>query len=112
MLARVPSAVVTTGLVVLIPVMLLPVIWIVVQSVLRGGKALKLPPVWLPTNPTLHSYAQVFKLAPFVTFFINSIKITSIVTLGSLVTSSLAAYAFARLRSPVATLSSLASLPR
>jgi multiple sugar transport system permease protein len=100
LLARVPSAIVTTWLVVLIPLMLLPVVWIVVQSALRGGQALRLPPVWLPTQPTLHNYAQVFRLAPFVTFFINSIKITSIVTVGSLITSSLAAYAFARLKFP------------
>jgi multiple sugar transport system permease protein len=99
-LARVPSVLVTGWLVLVIPLMLLPVAWIVVQSVLRGGKALRLPPVWLPTAPTLHSYAQVFRLAPFVTFFINSIKITSIVTVGSLITSSLAAYAFARLKFP------------
>jgi multiple sugar transport system permease protein len=99
-LARIPSAAVTTGLVVLIPLMLLPVVWIVVQSVLGRGQALRLPPVWLTAHPTLHNYAQVFSLAPFVTFFINSIKITSIVTVGSLITSSLAAYAFARLKFP------------
>jgi multiple sugar transport system permease protein len=88
------------GLVALVPLMLAPVVWIVLQSVLNEKDALRLPPVWLTDRPTTTAYSGVFDQIPFLTFLWNSVKITVIVTVGSLITSSLAAYAFARLRFP------------
>jgi multiple sugar transport system permease protein len=87
-------------LLVVIPVMLVPVAWIVLQSVLQGGQALQVPPVWVTAHPTAHNYSEVFSYVPFLTFLLNSVKITAAVTFCSLVTSSLAAYAFARLSFP------------
>jgi multiple sugar transport system permease protein len=89
-----------TALLALIPLMLVPVVWIILQSLLPGGDALRLPPVWFTTHPTAQNYREVFDYIPFLTFLWNSIKITLVVTLGALVTSSLAAYAFARLEFP------------
>jgi multiple sugar transport system permease protein len=80
--------------------MLLPVLWVFVQSLLPGSAALRIPPVWVTTHPSIGSYSQVFSLIPFLTFFVNSVKITAIVTAGAVTTSTLAAYAFARLRFP------------
>jgi multiple sugar transport system permease protein len=80
--------------------MLLPIVWLFIQSILGNGSALRLPPVWLPTHPTLANYHQVFGFIPFLTFLWNSIKITAIVTVGAVTTSALAAYAFARLSFP------------
>jgi multiple sugar transport system permease protein len=87
-------------LIALIPVMLVPVIWIILQSILHGGEALRLPPVWFTAHPTTSNYSQVFSIIPFLTFLANSVKITLIVTVGSVTTSALAAYAFARLDFP------------
>ena len=84
----------------MVPIFLAPVIWTVVQSFLPGSGALKIPPVWVTAHPTIANYSSVFNLIPFLTFLFNSVKITLIVTFGSLVTSALAAYAFARLRFP------------
>jgi multiple sugar transport system permease protein len=89
-----------TILLLMVPIFLAPVIWTVVQSFLPGSGALKIPPVWVTAHPTIANYSSVFNLIPFLTFLFNSVKITLIVTLGSLVTSALAAYAFARLRFP------------
>jgi multiple sugar transport system permease protein len=89
-----------TVLLLMVPVFLAPVIWTVVQSFLPGSGALKIPPVWVTAHPTIANYSSVFNLIPFLTFLFNSVKITLIVTFGSLVTSALAAYAFARLRFP------------
>jgi multiple sugar transport system permease protein len=97
---RAGTAAIWLALLVVIPVMLIPVVWIVMQSVLHGGDALRIPPVWVTAHPTSTNYSQVFTYVPFVTFLVNSIKITTIVTLGSLITSTLAAYAFARLTFP------------
>jgi multiple sugar transport system permease protein len=89
-----------TILLLMVPIFLAPVIWTVVQSFLPGSGALKIPPVWVTAHPTIANYSSVFNLIPFLTFLFNSVKITLIVTFGSLVTSALAAYAFARLRFP------------
>lgn len=86
---------VATGL-----LMLAPVYWAVVISVAPPSEAFSLPPTWLPTELSVASYGQVFDLIPLGQMALNSIKITAIVTLGSLVSSSLAAYAFARLEFP------------
>ena len=89
-----------TVLLLMVPIFLAPVIWTVVQSFLPGSGALKIPPVWVTAHPTIANYSSVFNLIPFLTFLFNSVKITLIVTFGSLVTSALAAYAFARLCFP------------
>ncbi len=67
---------------------------------LSGNTMLRIPPVWVTGHPTIANYSSVFSLIPFLTFLLNSVKITAIVTIGSLLTSTLAAYAFARLRFP------------
>ncbi|MGD0808117.1 MAG: carbohydrate ABC transporter permease [Acidimicrobiales bacterium] len=89
-----------TVLALMIPIFLAPVIWTVVQSFLSQNSALRIPPVWFTAHPTIANYSSVFSYIPFLTFLFNSVKITAIVTFGSLVTSTLAAYAFARLRFP------------
>ena len=89
-----------TMLFLLMPLFLAPVAWTVVQSFLPQNSALRIPPVWVTGHPTIANYSSVFSLIPFLTFLLNSVKITAIVTLGSLITSTLAAYAFARLRFP------------
>ena len=89
-----------TMLFLLMPVFLAPVAWTVVQSFLPQNSALRIPPVWVTGHPTIANYSSVFSLIPFFTFLLNSVKITAIVTIGSLITSTLAAYAFARLRFP------------
>jgi multiple sugar transport system permease protein len=59
-----------------------------------------LPPTWFPTDLTLDNHRQVFDRIPFGRLVLNSLKLTAIITVGSLTTSTLAAYAFARLRFP------------
>ena len=85
-------------LVVLGLLMLAPFYWVVVTSVLTIDDAFSLPPTWLPTTITWEHYGEVFDLLPFGRMAFNSLKLATIITLGSLVTSTLAAYAFARLR--------------
>jgi multiple sugar transport system permease protein len=98
--ARAANWTIWVALLLVIPLMLIPVVWIFMQSILKGGDALRIPPVWVTAHPTTHNYSQVFSYIPFLTFLANSVKITAIVTASALVTSALAAYAFARLRFP------------
>ncbi len=77
-----------------------PFYWLFLTSLLSPEAAFGLPPNWLPTDVTLLNFRQVFDLIPFALFVVNSLKVTAITTAGALVTSVMAAYAFARLRFP------------
>jgi multiple sugar transport system permease protein len=80
--------------------MLAPFYWVLITSLLTTEDTFNLPPVWLPSHITLANYHDVFRLIPFWHMAFNSLKISAIITLGAVTTSTLAAYAFARLRFP------------
>jgi multiple sugar transport system permease protein len=80
--------------------MLAPFYWMLVNSLLPRERAFSLPPEWFPTSITFANYTEVFEMIPFVRLIFNSLKLTVIITAGALVTSTLAAYAFARLTFP------------
>ena len=56
------------------------------------------PPYWIPKDVAWENYVYMFEQAPWVTYFVNTAVITVVTILGQLITCSLAAYAFARLR--------------
>ena len=82
-----------------------PLAWLVISSISTRAELLSVPPHWLPQQPTLQNYIDV--LAPgedtsraardFGAALMNSIVVSTAVTVISLVIGSLAAYAFARL---------------
>ena len=79
----------------------MPLLWMFSTSLRPISDSFKLPPAWLPTEFRFENYAGPFESnVPFELLFVNSMKITLTVTLGQLVTCSLAGYAFARLRFP------------
>ena len=80
---------------------LMPLLWMFSTSLRPIADSLKLPPAWLPTEFRVENYGAVFESSvPFTQLFVNSMRITLSVTVGQLVTCSLAGYAFARLRFP------------
>ena len=74
--------------------------WIIQSAFGETVEAFSLPPRFLPQNPTLDNFATVFKQVPYGLFMFNSLKVATIVTLGQLLTCSMAAFAFARLQFP------------
>ena len=80
---------------------MMPLLWMFSTSLRSTSESFKLPPQWLPTQFRFENYIAPFESSvPFVGLFLNSMKITLAVTIGQLVTCSLAGYAFARLRFP------------
>jgi len=100
--AVVPVAVARGALALLLVVsgalMLMPVAWVVVQSIELPSDQFNLPPVWFPGHVTLASYRALFSTTPFLENLANSALVTLSVVIGSAVVSVLAAYAFARLQ--------------
>src|ERR1700719_1638502 len=79
----------------------LPLLWMFSTSLRPSSESYKLPPQWLPTLFHFENYGALFNSSvPFLTLFLNSLKITIAVTGGQLVFCSMAGLAFARLRFP------------
>lgn len=81
-------------------VMIMPFLWMISTSLKGQGEVFTYPPQWIPTEFRWQNYVQAWQAAPFPRYFLNSIFVALAVTLGDLITSSLAAYAFARIRFP------------
>ncbi|MCY4527074.1 MAG: carbohydrate ABC transporter permease [Anaerolineaceae bacterium] len=80
---------------------LLPLLWMFSTSLRPIAESLQLPPAWFPTDWRFENYREPFESnVPFLQLFVNSMQITVSVTVGQLITCSLAGYAFARLRFP------------
>jgi multiple sugar transport system permease protein len=77
--------------------MLLPLLLMFAVSIMPPEEAMK---NLVPRHPTVRNYTEVFRAIPMGRGYINSLLVTAIITLGQVVTSSLAAFAFARLRFP------------
>ena len=75
-----------------------PTWWMATASLKPVNEIFAFPPSLLPRSATLDAYRQVFELQPFGRQYLNSLYIAVIVTLGTLVVSSLAGYAFARIK--------------
>jgi len=79
---------------------LFPFLWMISTSLKSDSQVLIYPPVWFPNPPIWGNYAEVMRLLPFGRFLINTMVVAVTVTILELITSSFAAYAFARLRFP------------
>jgi len=77
--------------------MLLPFIWMISASLKLDKDVFRFPIQWILTNPVWDNYLTIWTQIPFLTFFGNTFKLTIIITILQLATSSFAAYAFAKL---------------
>ena len=58
------------------------------------------PPEWIPSEPTLDNYRFLFSSTSYVRWAINTLIFAGCTTILTLITNSMAGYAFARLRFP------------
>jgi multiple sugar transport system permease protein len=79
-------------------VMLLPFVWMLSTSLKRPPEIFTYPPVWIPSEIAWDNYAKTVSVMPFGRFYLNSLIVTASVTTLQILVSSLAAFAFARLR--------------
>jgi sn-glycerol 3-phosphate transport system permease protein len=87
-----------TGLVLAAVVVLFPIYCAVVIAVQPVSRLLDFPGILLPTDPILSTFREAFDRGHLGRYLVNSAIVSTIITLGQIVTSVLAAYAFAFLR--------------
>jgi multiple sugar transport system permease protein len=77
--------------------MLMPFAWMLLGSLRTDAEIRANPTRFLPENPTLDNFTELFGRLDFTTFFVNSVLVAVFVTLGNIVFSSMVGYALAKL---------------
>jgi len=80
-------------------VLIIPLFWMVSSSLKSYTEILAVPPKWIPHSPQWSNYLEGWTAYPFNTFLRNSCLVTGLAVLGDLISSSLVAFGFARLKS-------------
>jgi multiple sugar transport system permease protein len=85
-------------------IMIAPFLWMLTTSLSEAKDVWKAKSIWwegwIPTKFVYQNYIEAFRVVPFAKFYMNSIFVTLAITAGTVFTSSLAGYAFARLSFP------------
>lgn len=77
--------------------MIMPFVWMLSTSFMTEAEAFTFPPRFIPQEPILDNYVELFRRFDFTTYFKNTIIVALFVTTISLFLNSLAGYAFAKI---------------
>ncbi len=77
---------------------LAPFVYMLLTTFKTEGEAIAYPPSLFPKEWHFENYAEAWSSQPFGTYFLNSILVTVLTTAGTILSSSLVAYGFARFR--------------
>src|SRR5437899_2899020 len=80
--------------------MVIPFLWMLHTSTMPTAEAYKYPPILLPSGRAWEDFRIALPLLAFGRLHLNSLPLSSAVTVAQLLTCSLGAFAFARLRFP------------
>jgi ABC-type glycerol-3-phosphate transport system permease component len=75
-----------------------PLVWMVSSSVKPGYQVYAMPPEWIPDYFVWEGYIDPWSSVPMLTFYKNTLILVIVNTVGTLLSSSLVAFAFARMR--------------
>lgn len=79
---------------------LFPALWMLAASLESVNQIMQFPPSFIPNPLTLEGYIQGLTAMPFALYFQNTAEIAVLSSLGGVLSSSLAGFAFARWRAP------------
>ncbi|UCF10988.1 MAG: carbohydrate ABC transporter permease [Candidatus Bipolaricaulota bacterium] len=78
--------------------MLLPFVWMLTTSLKTSAGVLSMPPQWIPTEWKWSNYIVAWHTSPFGRYFFNSFFMSGMTTIGEVILTILAAYAFAKMK--------------
>lgn len=79
-------------------IMLIPFVWMLSASLKLNKDIFVIPYEWISSNPRWSNYVDIWTKIPLFRFTMNTVKLTIIVTILQIFSSSFAAYAFSKLR--------------
>lgn len=78
--------------------MILPFVWMLLTSLMTNAQIFAYPPEVIPDSFRWQNYIDVNEKIPLFRYFLNSLIVSVATVIGQVITCSLAAYAFARLK--------------
>src|SRR5438477_9995608 len=79
-------------------IFVLPVLWMLSTSLKNTEQTYTVPPIWIPYPLRLENYPEAMAAQPFAKFFENTIQFAVLSSIGAVISCSLVAYGFARIR--------------
>lgn len=77
---------------------MVPFLWMVSTSLKPNNLVWEVPIVWIPPKPMWENYVNPWKFMPFLSWYRNTVIISVGNVIGILISTSLVAFAFARIR--------------
>jgi ABC-type glycerol-3-phosphate transport system permease component len=96
--SRLPRLLTHVVLLTMAVLMIFPLVWLVSTSLKHPSKQMLWPPQLIPNPVYFKNYSDLFVLTPMANYLVNSLKISVLSVIGVCFSSSLAAFAFARMR--------------
>lgn len=79
---------------------LLPLFWMISSSLKPNYQVFEFPPRWIPDPVQWSNYPEALTYVPFGRYAVNTLLISGLTILGNLLSCTIVAYGFARLRAP------------
>ncbi len=79
---------------------LVPFLWMISSSLKPNYQIFEVPPRWIPDPPRFENYVEALTMLPFDRYVVNTAVISVLTIIGHLLSCTIIAYAFARLRAP------------
>lgn len=79
-------------------VAVLPLFWIFITSLKSAKELYALPLIYWPKEPTFAAYKKLFTYSNFGKYFLNSLKVTLVASVGALFVSIMSGFALSRLK--------------
>lgn len=90
------------GLTILLMSFLVPALWMVSSALKAPTEIFTVPVVWIPEDPRWSNFAKIFNFPgfPFGVFMLNTAQVVFFAVTGTVLSSALVAYSFARMQWP------------
>lgn len=85
-----------TLLLLLCVVFLMPIVWVICSSFKPAGELFTWPPALLGKNPSLDNYTQAFAAGDFGRWFLNTVLVSVLATVLTIMVNVMAGYVFAK----------------
>jgi ABC-type glycerol-3-phosphate transport system permease component len=77
---------------------LIPFLWMVSSALKPNYQIFTVPPQWIPNPPRWENFSEALTILPFGRYTLNTLVITVLTIIGHVLSCSIVAYGFARLR--------------
>lgn len=78
-------------------VFLLPFVWMIRSALMSLSQIFVMPPVWIPNPIKWDNFSRALTILPFSKFFVNTVIIVVLSMVGTVLSSTIAAFGFARI---------------